>query len=73
LNLLAAGTTMGDTTTTALTLCPAAEALAFKAMPTNTVAHPLDLQSRPGTCIVIAKEGRSPLCDARRAKGVGIL
>ena len=39
----------------AVTLCPAAEALVFKAVPTAAAATPLELKAKPGTCLTIGK------------------
>ena len=49
--LLSAASGSGDTV--AVTLCPAAEALVFTAVPTATAARPLELKAKPGTCLVI--------------------
>ena len=39
----------------AVTLCPAAEAIVFKMVPTATEATPLELKTKPGTCLVIGE------------------
>ena len=39
----------------AITLCPAAAALTFKAVPTATEATPLELKTKPNTCLAISK------------------
>eukprot|EP01052_Picozoa_sp_SAG31_P040360 SAG31_NODE_5825_length_2306_cov_82.832352_2_plen_279_part_00 len=44
-----------DWSVLALTLCPAAQALVFKAVPATNASTQLELKQEPGTCLVIGK------------------
>lgn len=50
----------------AVTLCPAAQALHFKAVPTAAAAAPLELKAKPGTCLAIGHgcAGRGCIIEA---------